>query len=145
MPTLADSNVLLRSLQRAHPMHIEAWRAIRILKRRGELFIAPQNIVELWVVATRPVAQNGLGISPIAAKVYLSRFKRFLPLVPDTPEVHEQWEQLVSQYAVSGKKAHDTRLVASMLVHGLDTILTFNVDDFKRYASIAVLHPGSVK
>ncbi len=29
-----------------------------------------------------------------------------------------------------------------MLVHGLDTILTFNVDDFRRYAGIATLHPG---
>jgi len=145
MPALADTNVLLRSLQRAHPMHADAWRAIRLLKRRGELFIAPQNIVELWVVATRPVSQNGLGISPPAASAYLNRFKRFLPLLPDTPEVHEQWEQLVSQYEVSGKKAHDTRLVASMLVHGLDTVLTFNVDDFKRYTAIITLHPAGVK
>jgi predicted nucleic acid-binding protein len=145
MLALADTNILLRSLQRAHPMHADAWRAIRILKRRRELFIAPQNIVELWVVATRPIAQNGLGIPPVPARDYLSRFKRFLPLVPDTPEVHEQWEQLVSRYAVSGKKAHDTRLVASMLVHGLDTIITYNVDDFKRYTAITVLHPGNVK
>lgn len=123
MAALADSNVLLRSLQRAHPMHVEAWRAIRLLRRRDQLFIAPQNIVELWVVATRPVTQNGLGVSPVAASIYLlNRFKRFLPLLPDTPEVHEQWEQLVSQYNVSGKKAHDARLVASMLVHGLDTV-----------------------
>jgi predicted nucleic acid-binding protein len=144
MPTLADSNVLLRCLQRAHPMHAEAWRAIRLLKRRGELFIAPQNIVELWVVATRPIAQNGLGVSPAAASAYLNRFKRYLPLLPDTAEVHDQWEHLVSQYEVSGKKAHDARFVASMLVHGLDTVLTFNVDDFKRYTSITVLHPKNV-
>src|ERR1700694_3681298 len=133
MATLADSNVLLRSLQRAHPMHVEAWRAIRLLRRRGEIFIAPQNIVELWVVATRPIAQNGLGVSPRAASAHLERFKQFLPLLPDTPEVHERWEGIVRQYEVSGKKAHDARLVASMLVHGLDTVLTFNVDDFKRY------------
>jgi len=113
MPALADSNVILRSLQRAHPMHVEACRAIRILRRRGELFIAPQNIVELWVAATRPVAQNGLGVRPQAANVYL--------------------------------KAHDARLVASMLVHGLDTVLTFNVDDINRYTAITTLHPGSVK
>ena len=145
MAALADSNVLLRSLQRAHPMQAEAWRAIRLLRRRGNLFIAPQNIVELWVVATRPVAQNGLGISPVAASEYLKRFRRFLPLLSDTPEVHERWEQLVIQYEVSGKTAHDTRLVASMLVHGLDTILTFNVADFQRYSAIAAVHPGDVR
>lgn len=104
MPTLADSNVLLRALQRAHPMHVDAWRAIRILKRRGALFIAPQNIVELWVVATRPTAQNGLGVPASTASAYLKRFERFLPLVRDTPEVHQQWEEIVTQYEVLARR-----------------------------------------
>ena len=51
----------------------------------------------------------------------------------------------MSQHEVSGKKAHDTRLVASMIVHGLDTVLTFNVADFKRYTMIAALHPAAIK
>jgi len=51
----------------------------------------------------------------------------------------------VSQYEVSGKKAHDTRLAASLLVHGPDTVLTFNVDDFKRYTAIVALHRAAVK
>ena len=45
------------------------------------------------------------------------------------------------QHQVSGKKAHDARLVASMKVHGIVTILTFNVEDFARYHGILVLHP----
>jgi hypothetical protein len=30
---------------------------------------------------------------------------------------------------------------ASALVYGIDMILTFNGDDFRRYAGIKVLHP----
>ncbi len=49
-----------------------------------------------------------------------------------------------SQYQVSGKNAHDARLVAAMMVHGISRILTFNVGDFMRYAGIAVLDPQQV-
>jgi hypothetical protein len=34
--------------------------------------------------------------------------------------------------------AHDTRLVAAMLVYGIKHILTFNVSDFARYPNIIV-------
>jgi hypothetical protein len=42
---LVDSNVLLRVLQRDHPMHKEAWGAVRALHQKKELVLAPQNIV----------------------------------------------------------------------------------------------------
>jgi hypothetical protein len=45
---------------------------------------------------------------------------------------------------VSGKKAHDARLVAAMLAHGLSRLLTFNVSDFARYPGITVLEPAQV-
>ena len=59
----------------------------------------------------------------------------------ETPDIHREWQRLVIEHEVSGKKAHDTRLVAAMLVHGVDAIVTFNGDDFRRYAGIKVFHP----
>jgi predicted nucleic acid-binding protein len=35
-------------------------------------------------------------------------------------------------------------LVASMLVHGVTHILTFNVEDFQRYPDITVVHPQNM-
>ena len=61
---LVDSKVLLRVLQRDHPMHPSAWGAVRALHMKKELVLAPQNIVELRVVATRPQEVNGLGLTP---------------------------------------------------------------------------------
>jgi predicted nucleic acid-binding protein len=43
-----------------------------------------------------------------------------------------------------GKQVHDTRLVAAMLTHNITHLLTFNVDDFKRFADIVVVDPRSV-
>jgi predicted nucleic acid-binding protein len=140
---LIDTNTLLRTLQVRHPQYETAVRALEILPGRGrELHIVPQNLMELWVVATRPVAQNGLGLSTMEATSELMRLKSMFPLLPDTPAIYPVWENLVIQHQVSGKPAHDCRLVAAMLVHGLTAILTFDRTGFSRYPGIEVVNPS---
>jgi predicted nucleic acid-binding protein len=140
---LIDTSPLLRTLQVRHPQYETAARALETLSNRGRhLHIVPQNLFELWVVATRPVSQNGLGLSIMEATSELMRLKSLFPLLPDTPAIYPVWESLVIQYQVSGKPAHDARLVAAMRVHGLTTILTFDKTGFSRYDSIEVVHPA---
>lgn len=107
---------------------------------KKELVLAPQNIVELWVVATRPKEVNGLGLTPSRAALYMARIMRTFPVLLETPVIHREWQRLVVTHRVFGKKAHDTRLVAAMLVNGVEEIVTFNGDDFRRYSGIKVLH-----
>jgi hypothetical protein len=66
--------------------------------------------------------------------------KQLFILLPEAP-LQSEWERLVTTYRVSGKNCHDARLVAAMMVHGTMSILTFNVQDFVRYADITVLDP----
>jgi len=140
---LIDTSALLRTLQVRHHQYGTVLRAVEALTGRGrELHIVPQNLVELWAVATRPVSQNGLGSSTTEAAAELTRLKSMFPLLPTTPAIYPVWESLVIQYRVSGKPAHDARLVAAMHVHGLTTILTFDRTGFSRYAGIEVLHPA---
>jgi predicted nucleic acid-binding protein len=140
---LVDTNTLLRTLQPLHPQRETARRAIKALTARGyELQLVPQNLMELWVVATRPVAQNGLGLSIPQATSELMCLKSMFPLLPDTPAIYPVWENMVIQYRVSGKPAHDARLVAAMQVHGLTAILTFDKTGFSRYAGVEVVHPA---
>ena len=140
---LIDTSTLLRTLQASHPQRETARVAIKALIARGrELHIVPQNLVELWVVATRPLSQNGLGLSTPEAAAELARLKSMFLLLADTPAIYPVWESLVIQYRVFGKPAHDARLVAAMRVHGLTTILTFDRTGFSRYAGIEVLHPA---
>lgn len=145
MSTLLDSNILLRLSQPAHPMYTTAVDAVDELDRQGDLIcLAPQNLYEFWVAATRPAAQNGLGLTPAQTHSELVGFKALFILVDDTPAIYPQWEQLVVQHQVSGKNAHDARLVAAMNVHGITRILTFNVNDFQRYPNIIVLDPTQI-
>jgi predicted nucleic acid-binding protein len=142
---LIDTSTLLRTLQRRHPQYDVAVRALEVLPGRGRtLHVAPQNLVELWVVATRPVDHNGLGLSVAAAAAEVARIKEMFPLLADTPAIYPVWESLVIKHQVSGKPAHDARLVAAMQVHGLTAILTFDKTGFSRYPGIEVLHPADV-
>jgi predicted nucleic acid-binding protein len=142
---LADTNLLLRSVDSAHPMHAEAIYAIRTLRVRGNLIhIVPQNLIEFWNVYTRPLERNGLGGTATEAKEEIERLKQFFPLLLDTAEVYQVWENLVVTYNVMGVNVHDARLVAAMLIHGLTQIVTFNTDDFRRYSEITAIHPAEI-
>jgi predicted nucleic acid-binding protein len=65
-------------------------------------------------------------------------------LLPDTPAVYAEWKRIVVEHRVSGVKVHDARLVATMKTHGVTSLLTFDVDDFSRYAGIEATHPRTV-
>ena len=145
MSVLLDTNILTRLALHTHPMHRTAQDAVTALRHGGEtLCIVPQNVYEFWVVATRPVAANGLGFTAPQADIELTRLETLFSLLPDTPAIFPEWRSLVVAHTVLGKNAHDARLVAAMLAHGLTRLLTFNVADFLRFAGITVLDPNTV-
>ena len=145
MSYLVDTNVLLRLIQKIHPMRAEARRALLALRGRGEeLCVAPQNVIEFWAVCTRPLDKNGLGLTADEAGRAVKKLTRLFALRPDSPAIFTEWEKLVVQHQVMGKQAHDARLVVAMRVHGLSHILTFNTDDFKRFTDITAISPQAV-
>lgn len=76
MLVLVDSNILVFSADPNSPFFSEATRATALLLGRGEeLCVFPQNLIEFWVVATRPVASRGLGFSAAQAQAEITRIK----------------------------------------------------------------------
>lgn len=145
MTVLLDANLLLRSIQTASAHHRTAVTALDTLEKQGDnLCIVPQSLYEFWVAATRPVANNGLGFTPLAALTAIRKFKAYYPMLPDIPAIYAEWESLVVARACHGKIAHDARYVAAMQSHGITHLLTFNVGDFARFPGIVVLDPGAV-
>ena len=141
-----DANILLRAAEPGHRQHAEAEAAVSVLLGRGhDLVIVPQNLYEFWAVATRPVPDNGLGMTPAEAAAELVAIRARFPLLPDTPAVLPEWERLVVAHQVRGKPTHDARLVAAMLAHGVDHLLTFNDSHFQRFVPAVQVHnPGQV-
>jgi predicted nucleic acid-binding protein len=143
--TLVDTNILARSVEPQHLMHQSAVDAAAALRQQGEeLCVVPQNLYEFWVICTRPASQNGLGLTVAEAQREMTGVRGLFALREDTPAILPEWERLVTTYQVSGKSAHDARLVAAMIVHGLGRLLTFNAGDFLRYPGIVVVTPQQV-
>jgi len=142
---LVDTNILLRLAETNSPMNAIARRSVVTFKQQGlELHIAPQNIIEFWVVATRPISSNGLGLTVEDAIRETQRLKVLFTLLDDRLELFSTWENLVQKYQVLGKQAHDARLVAAMAIHEISHILTFNIQDFQRFVEIIVIDPNAV-
>jgi predicted nucleic acid-binding protein len=139
---LLDTNILLRLCATQAPEHADVVRAVAALLVRGdEPMIAAQVLIELWVVATRPVAVNGFGWTVAQTHAAILGFRAQFALLEDTPAVLTHWLALVVANGVEGKRAHDARLAATMLAHGVTTVLTLNPKDFAGFHGIAVLHP----
>ncbi len=145
MSTLVDTNVLLRSAQPSHPQFKAAIQSVETIKLSGESpVICPQNLVEFWVVSTRPVEHNGLGFSVDRALMEIRQLREFFYLIPDSPIVFELWTELVVTHRVTGKSAHDARIVAAMKASGISRLLTFNRNHFARYTGFVLQTPEEV-
>ena len=95
-------------------------------------------------MATRHIANNGLGMSTAECSDELARVKAAFPVVLDSPALLAEWEKLVAAHDCKGKVAHDARLVAAMKIHGITEFLTLNPLDFNRFPGITILDPQVV-
>jgi predicted nucleic acid-binding protein len=142
---LLDTNVLLRLYQPNSPEFSSIRRAVHSLHRaNAALYYLSQNIIEFWNVSTRPLAQNGYGLSPAETDKVATQIEKAFVLLPDVEAIHYEWRRLVFAYGVSGAKVHDARIVAAMIVHGVRQILTLDGSDFGRYTEIAIVSPQNI-
>ncbi len=145
MRVLVDTNVLLRSAQPSHPLCAQATHAVsKLIRQKDAVFFCSQTIAEFWNVATRPGDLNGLGLSQEEALQEVASIEKLLTLLPDIPPIYLAWKEIVRDHKVQGVKVYDARLVATMNVYSVESVLTFNAVDFKRYSNITALHPSSI-
>lgn len=139
---LLDTNIILRGSDPNSPSNNLVRNAInQIIKQGRTCFITSQILIEFWVVATRPLDVNGLGWTPQKAqqeiKILLSQFS----LLEETPDIFNHWFQLVINHNIKGKRTHDIRLLAVMIVYNVPYLLTFNPNDFVSLPNITIIHP----
>ena len=142
MTCLLDVNVLLRLTQPAHSQHQESVEALTIVQRQRPCVLVPQTLYEFWVVASRPVEVNGLGLSVSDVHQKITDFMNIFRLLRDERTIFENWLDLVVAHGIKGVRAHDARYVAAMKRHGIKYLLTFNERDFRKFSDIIVLTPS---
>ena len=148
MRFLLDSGILLRLVDEHDLQQDLVETAVGTLGNRGdELYISSQNIAEFWNVATRPVANNGLGLPPATvAKLFDDTIEPSCAVLAELGTLQVEFRRLLTKYSVVGKQVHDARLVAMMLTWQIDNILTLNERNFLRFVpeGIAVVSPASL-
>jgi predicted nucleic acid-binding protein len=134
---LLDTNILLRLKNIKAPEHQVIQHKIEeFIDLDVEIVICPQSLYEFYVVATRPIAQNGFGLNEQLAISEIDNLLLNFQLLPETNQVYNEWYNLLKNYSINGKLAHDARLVAWMLVHQVKQIYTLNKVDFQRFGSL---------
>jgi predicted nucleic acid-binding protein len=140
---LVDTNVLLRLAQVSSSDQQSAKRSLELLQNSGHvLCLVPQIIYEYWAVCTRPLANNGLGLSVQDVHDSVKDLLKDFEFHGDERGIFDEWIQLVLQFAVKGKVTYDARLVAAMKQFQIPKLLTFNTSDFMRYPHITVISPS---
>lgn len=145
MKYLLDTNILLRLIEPNHEQHSATVDALLKLKNQNcSFFILIQNVSEFWNVCTRPIENNGLGLSIARTNAHVKRFEMLFVVLFETEDVYLNWRDIVVKHTVSGVKVHDAKIVAAMDAHGIDRLLTFNTTDFKRYEHIETIAPNEI-
>lgn len=132
-----DTNVLLTATDESRRQHADALRFLNAAGEEGRHLAASGQVLrEYLVVATRPVAVNGLGLSTADALSNVSAFLRLLVVCDESEKVSRQLRALVQRHGLRGKCIHDANVVATMKVHGIPKLVTQNAADFKAFADI---------
>jgi predicted nucleic acid-binding protein len=143
--TFLDTNILLAATDASRPGHAAARRIVS----RGRAAGTPgawsgQVIREYLAVATRPLEANGLGMSTEAALHNVRAFSSRLMFCDETEASSHRLLGLVAIHELRGTSVHDANIVATMVSHGIDRLVTLNPDDFSIYPEVAVLGPADV-
>ena len=146
MPYLFDSNTYLRLAQKTSPQRQTVLDAVRKLRANNELIqYTPQVLAEFWNVCTRPeTARGGLGLSIEQTERRVNLIEKHFKLLPDNLATFNTWRRLVSDYRIIGVQVHDAKLVASMIAHNVQNLVTFNEKDFQRFPMITVINPKDI-
>jgi predicted nucleic acid-binding protein len=142
---LLDTNIVLRFSNPSDTQHDLAKVAVATLLMQGkECYLASQVLIELWVVATRPTDVNGLGWSIQQARNIIDQLLERFPIIEETFQIFPTWLNVVTENQIRGKRTHDARIVALMLISDIDHVLTLNPNDFSGIAEITVVHPREI-
>lgn len=133
--SLLDTNVLVHAVYRRSPLHGAAASLVDLgLRERARYCVAPQNLIEFAAVVTRSrFVDPPLSVAEtrrIVDKLYRSRvLSKIYPLRGTAMRAIREGATL----GIIGPLWYDLFLAATMRDAGVATIITENLDDFKRF------------
>jgi predicted nucleic acid-binding protein len=142
---LVDTNVLVYAAYPSAAQHAASRALVESAKDPAAgLCVFPQILAEFFAVVTNPKRVT----PPKTAEEALQAIELFLALpgltlLPLPADVVTRWIALVRANPVRGGEVFDVQAAAAMLGHGIATVFTYNVADFKGVPGITAKEPPS--
>jgi predicted nucleic acid-binding protein len=128
-----DTNVLIYATRTSSSFHEWAKSALAAAAAsEPRTAVSRQVLREYLAVVARP-AGGSEALSMTEALADVARFSRSLAVLEDGPEVAARLVELCRTVRLAGRQVHDANIVATMLAHGEDRLLTMNRSDFRRF------------
>ena len=137
---LIDTNVLIYATLEEDP-RFERSRDLLISKASGERYVSVQNLAEMYPNLTGQKMQPPDAPAVARAKILSIASLPTLQVLPLTGDVQAIALELCEKYGITRQRYFDAQLVATMMAHGIRTLLTENDRDFKDMSEIRAVNP----
>jgi predicted nucleic acid-binding protein len=139
---MLDTSVFLSATDEGRAEHRKAMLIFNDWAGGGTtLYASGQIMREYLAVATRPADKNGLGLKQADALANVRALRQRTSLLAEDGKVADRLLSLLDDTPCTGKQVHDANVIATMLVHGISTLVTINVADFTRFERHVMLVP----
>lgn len=136
-----DANVLVYADLASSPFYAVARRRlIEMNEARVRLWVSPQIVREYLVAITRGQTFSK-PVLPAEAAASAEKLMTQFVLADVTADVLRILLDVIKRFDVKGKQVHDANVVATMMAYGIRRLLTHNVGDFERFASVIEVVP----
>ena len=128
-----DTNILVYASASESMYHEVCVEYLKKQRQSGTRLIASRQVLrEFMATLSRPQS-----FSPPVQRDrivwMLAEFQRYMAVCDDNALVGTCLSRIFSEIPVGGKQVHDANIVATMLVHGIPTLATYNLADFRRF------------
>jgi len=137
---LVDTNVLIYATLEGDPRFARS-RDLLMARGGGERFGSVQNLAEMYPNLTGPKMEHPDPPSVARAKIASIASLPTLQVLPLTGDVQSIALELCEKYSITRQRYYDAELAATMIAHGIRTLVTENTRDFKDMTEIRVVDP----
>lgn len=136
-----DSNVLVYANNTLSPFCMAARTQLQnAFASYDGVWVSRQVFREFAVIVSREMlAAGNLDFNLLENTV--KGFEQDFLVAEDNQAVTHRLLRLLEETNTSGKQVHDANIAATMLIYGIDAILTNNTADFSRFAHLITVIP----
>jgi predicted nucleic acid-binding protein len=140
---LLDTNVLVYATYERSDQHAASKSLVdAVIEGRVAGAIVPQILVEFIAATTGPAIQEQLPLADAVAQV--SAFRSQLRTIDPPPSAIDELFDILRQTGRAGRRTFDCFLAAQARALGIETICTYNGDDFAGIARISTCSPDEL-